>query len=770
MFQAASPPRFLPLSHWRLLRQAPAKAWVAAGLLWLVLFGAFMGLFLSIAVDRQRQSFEEATRTMKTTIESRLKVCEMLVFGLSEIVGYHPTVREERIREYALEASRRYGFVYTLGYQPRITLEERPLFEAAQAGPDGEAFSIRDYLHDETHHWHNPLGWTRAGIRAVYLPWMMAEPPLPRAARAMHGLDLLHDTLTGPTVTRALKSSEIEVTPTFRLMNNQHGLGYVRAIYRGETAPSDPAIRSNDALGIVTLVVKLPGLLHPTEDKARQYDMAVTRYEGSPRREVRPNRYDQLVYESRAPVHRTTLERWLLPRLETRVLVDVPYFPYELAVSQQLGFSVLSPVGPWLAMGLSTLISYFALLVSALHARHRRLRQRATDNLYLERGNATVILQAISDAVITFDNDFIVQYLNPAAARLLGHPFPQRAVGQPVGKLVVIHYDLPRQAMADPFTECLQRRSEVGLAENSFLILDGGQKLHIEGTVSPLFDRGQQMVGAVLTFRDTAPVRRRMLEALEASERRLRQHEVELARVARINSMGEMASGIAHEINQPLSAIMSYCEASLSLLEEDEPDLEMIGRALRSAVSQADRAGQIIHRLREFVARKTQQFVPVDVNHVVGNALILTEHDLRAQGVEVIDRTRTGLPLVYADTIQLEQVVLNLIRNALDAMQGVYPYGRLQVETGFNGERVFIRVRDNGSGIPPEEVCRIFDPFFSTKATGMGLGLTISQTIIESVGGTLKVSNNPEGGAEFSVELPPLKTSTFVHTQEFTAS
>jgi C4-dicarboxylate-specific signal transduction histidine kinase len=227
-----------------------------------------------------------------------------------------------------------------------------------------------------------------------------------------------------------------------------------------------------------------------------------------------------------------------------------------------------------------------------------------------------------------------------------------------------------------------------------------------------------------------------------------------------------MASGIAHEINQPLAAIMNYCQASLSLLEEEEPDLTLIARALQSAVNQADRAGTIVRRLREFVSNKTRHHTPVDVNLAVANALTLAEHDLRSQQISIEYRQGSHLPLVFVDTIQLEQVVLNLVRNAIDAMQEQDWPGAILVETCYSCQRVCIKVGDNGSGISSDKLDNIFAPFFSTKANGMGLGLTICQTIIESFGGRISAHNRAAGGAEFVVELLPMDGDTQPHTQE----
>lgn len=746
------------LSHKQLVTDAPAKAWGWFLLSWLLLSLILCGGLLRMVIERQHEHFTRDAYYLTRTVEGRLKSSELVLYGMEDIIGSDPDINETELRRYADEAVRRYRFIYTMGFQPRIAHYRRSAFETARKNLYGPDFQILDYRHDGSNNWQNPSAWRRAAPRDSYIPWVMAEPAPTERARKAIGIDLLADSEIGPTVQRALRSSDIEVTPSLRLIDNSAAIAYVHALYSTNPPSASPIMRPEEAVGIIFLLVRTDALISLSPRQSALLDVSLLRQEGA------SSEYDSTVFESQAKRPTGWLDD-LLPRFEHRERISTPYFPYEIRVATQLRLNMIARRGLAAAVLFAILPSYLLMLIIAIRHNARKDQEYADDSLYRTREHASVTLQAISDAVITIDNSRRVQYMNPAAQTHLGIS-EARAIGRPLGDVFKLRYEFARQAIADPFEECLQQRKVLELEENSYLLRPNGEKLLIEGSVSPLFDRNDGLIGGVLTFRDTAPLCRRMLEALETSEARLKQHENELARVTRITLMGEMASGIAHEINQPLSAIMSYCQASLSLLEEDDPDLALISQAIQSAVNQADRAGKIVRRLREFVSKKQLRHAPVDVNHAVTNALTLAEYDLHSQGIEVDYLPGSHLPLVYADTIQLEQVVLNLVRNALDAMQGQAESPALQVETTFNAHRVCIKVGDNGPGIPSDKIDNIFAPFFSTKTTGMGLGLTICQTIIESFGGEISAHNRSAGGAEFVVELPPLDAAVTQHLTE----
>jgi len=249
---------------------------------------------------------------------------------------------------------------------------------------------------------------------------------------------------------------------------------------------------------------------------------------------------------------------------------------------------------------------------------------------------------------------------------------------------------------------------------------------------------------------------------LEMDERRraeeqVQQHQAELAHVARLSTVGEMVAELTHELNQPLSAICSYAQACQRLLGSGrEDDLKELMTSLHQVGEQADRAAEIIRRLRRFVTKAKPVQAAVDINALIREVIELTSIDARMAQSEVCFELTDALPMVLGDRIQIEQVVVNLMRNAFEAMRDSEPgFRRLTVRTAFDGVGcLMVDLRDDGVGIPPEMIDRVFDRFFTTKPNGMGMGLAISQSIIKNHGGKLWVTPNANRGSTFHFTLP----------------
>jgi C4-dicarboxylate-specific signal transduction histidine kinase len=240
---------------------------------------------------------------------------------------------------------------------------------------------------------------------------------------------------------------------------------------------------------------------------------------------------------------------------------------------------------------------------------------------------------------------------------------------------------------------------------------------------------------------------------IKQSERRERSRMLELAHASRLSSMGEMATQLAHEINQPLAAISMYSAAALRTLQ-GEWDARQLREWLQTIHGQAVRAGDILRRVRRFVSRQDMQRVPVDLNGRVCEVVDLLRSEARSREVAVYLDLHEDLPHVPADPVLIEQVVFNLVRNALDALQERAPPRVVTLSSARAGDRVYVEVRDNGPGVDAALGARIFDSFVSSKGEGVGMGLAISRSIIEAHGGRLDYQANAEGGATFRFELP----------------
>jgi two-component system, LuxR family, sensor kinase FixL len=240
------------------------------------------------------------------------------------------------------------------------------------------------------------------------------------------------------------------------------------------------------------------------------------------------------------------------------------------------------------------------------------------------------------------------------------------------------------------------------------------------------------------------------------AEKEARSQRERLAHVARLGTLGEMAAGIAHELNQPLAAIANYTQACQRLLAAGQMDGEELGQVLGRVTAQARRAGDVIQRLRSFVRRHTPDRRRSDANELINEILPLVEMDCRTHDVNLELRFQEDLPKVQVDGIQLQQVLLNLTRNAVEAMNACDPQKRrLLIRTGELGDdEVELVVVDAGPGVPDSFREQLFEPFFTTKPEGMGLGLSLSRSIIEAHGGTLRYDSGADIGSVFTIRLP----------------
>jgi C4-dicarboxylate-specific signal transduction histidine kinase len=230
----------------------------------------------------------------------------------------------------------------------------------------------------------------------------------------------------------------------------------------------------------------------------------------------------------------------------------------------------------------------------------------------------------------------------------------------------------------------------------------------------------------------------------------------ELAHLSRVTMLGELSGSMAHELNQPLTAILSNAQAAQRFLAQDPIDLDEVRAILADIVEQDKRAGEVIRRLRMLLKKGEVQQQPLDVNDVVQDVLKLIRSDLQNHGVTARTALALDLPAVSGDRVQLQQVLLNLVMNACDAVNGNAPVDRrVVVRTELSAEEVVrVSVSDRGEGIAPGALEQVFAPFFTTKAQGLGLGLSVCRSIIAAHGGKLWAANNPDRGATFLFTLP----------------
>jgi C4-dicarboxylate-specific signal transduction histidine kinase len=250
--------------------------------------------------------------------------------------------------------------------------------------------------------------------------------------------------------------------------------------------------------------------------------------------------------------------------------------------------------------------------------------------------------------------------------------------------------------------------------------------------------------------------RQRAIIEQERAGKELQKTRNDLAHVARLTAMGEMAASIAHEVNQPLAAIATYGDACVLLLSGDSPNVKKSLEAIDHIIKDSIRASEVVKRIRTLVKKTSHQMRPQDLNQIIREMVAVTEADVLRKSIQLELNLAPDLSMVLGDGVELQQVVLNLIMNSIDAMSDVTDRGReLTIASSMNGGgQVLVTVQDSGVGLNSEQTKRVFDPFVTTKQSGLGLGLSISRSIVESHGGRLWAEPNHGLGAKFQFTLP----------------
>jgi two-component system sensor kinase FixL len=368
--------------------------------------------------------------------------------------------------------------------------------------------------------------------------------------------------------------------------------------------------------------------------------------------------------------------------------------------------------------------------------------QDTANNLRAREAHLRSVLDTVPDATVVICEKGIIQSFNAAAERLFGH-----REAEVVGKNVSMLMPTPFREEHDGYIARYLTTGEKRIIGIDRVVT--GQRQ--DGSTFPMkLEVGEVRSGERRFFTGFV----NDLTERQATERQLEELESELARLSRLTAMGEMASTLAHEINQPLSAIANYLQGCGRLIEGIEhPNAQKIQVALAETTQQTLRAGQIIRRLREFVARGETEKRPESINKLIEEASALALVGAKEEGVKTVFRFDLRAGSVLVEKVQIQQVLLNLIRNAIEAMHGC-AQKELVVETVLLDEgMVEVRVADTGNGLAKEIIPHLFQPFVTTKPTGMGVGLSISKRIVEAHGGEMWAEPNPDGGALFAFTL-----------------
>jgi PAS domain S-box-containing protein len=355
-----------------------------------------------------------------------------------------------------------------------------------------------------------------------------------------------------------------------------------------------------------------------------------------------------------------------------------------------------------------------------------------------------LVVEAAPNAMIMVDPAGRITLVNAQAEAVFGYARAE-LIGLSIERLIPERYHTGHPGDRGRYFASPSARA-MGAGRELFGLRKDGSEVPVEVGLNPI--RSPEGVFALASVIDITERKRSELE--------LEQQRSELAHLSRVTMLGELSGSLAHELNQPLSAILSNAQAAQRFLASDAPNLEEVREILKDIVEQDKRAGEVIQRLRLLLMKGEVHRQVLDLSEVLLDVLKLVRSDLVNQGVSLGTELAPDLPAVFGDRVQVQQVVLNLVMNGCDAMSGIErPHRRLIVKAAHeDGGGVRVSIADHGCGIPRETLSRVFEPFFTTKRQGMGLGLAVCRSIIEAHNGRLWAESEPGEGATFHFMIP----------------
>jgi len=396
----------------------------------------------------------------------------------------------------------------------------------------------------------------------------------------------------------------------------------------------------------------------------------------------------------------------------------------------------------WIAVltGIAALLVLLVLVSRVLHLNQRLSRA----NTRLER-RQQLILDSVAEGIYGVDLQGRATFVNKAMERMTGWR-SEEMIGNDEHE--IIHHT---RADGEPHSrdDCpvytTFRDSQPRFVDDDLFWRRDGSSFPVEYSVTPIRDERGVTIGSVVVFRDITDRRK-------AAER-ISRHEAEQAHFSRMSTLGEMASGIAHELNQPLTAITTNARACVRMIESDRATMASCSNVMTKIAEQAERAGEVIRQIRRFIRKEQPEISATAVDEIFETVMVLLREEARRTGVILYRQIGLGADRVMAQRTQIEQVLLNLARNAIEAMSDQQRERRVLLLARRDGDKVEIRVVDTGPGLGKGSPEHLFEPFVTTKAQGLGVGLSISNGIVEAHGGRLRVDSTAGIGATFYFSL-----------------
>jgi two-component system sensor kinase FixL len=693
------------------------KLYLAVTTIWLILLIALASTIVAFDIHRAKAHFFEEAQLRYQQANDRVQIIESVLEGFAAMISVTNDLRRERIRRYAHEMLEQYPFIFMFEIVDKVSHDKLQAFIDYYRKNYYPDFEVKGFRYETDRQWQ-PIRDT-----PYHLPIVFMEP-FPEESRKVLGLDVSSNVF----FMKSLRQSELQnrsiASDPFTLVEGN--LAYVlhRPIPAVDKTVQSHLTKSNAEMEFALLVIRADTLIdsEPTPEPGSLEILFNNSFDQSD-----PRGY--LHQQKTTPV--SWLESHIFPHLQAHLTLNAPSQPFVLVREQQLGWHIIS----WGKLGFALLAALFTFAVMLIYARLYLRDQIAVVQRYLQISKAMIV---------GLDCDGNVNLINRRGCEILGYD-ENELLGRHWFKTVV-----PENIRDDVYNDF--RRIVSGEIEplrwyENTVQTKSGTIRYIDWNNDIEKNHKGRIVGTLSSGQD--------ITEHKLAEANAQRQQREIAHIMRLSTMGEMATAIAHELNQPLSAIAHYCEAAGTLVKSAPDSPQMLSEIVENALSQAHRAGDIIRHIREFVGNNDQALEIFELDSVIVDAIKLLKWEIQEYGVAVQFNPGGQKSKVNANKIQIEQVVINLLQNSLQAIGKNNPQGKIIIKTRLvDNHRIEVTVTDNGPGVPSALADTIFLQFQTSKKEGMGIGLSLSRTIIEAHGGTLWLDKEFKDGASFGFVLP----------------
>jgi len=687
--------------------------------IWLILLITLMTSIVAFDLQRARTEFFDKANQLYQQADGRVHIVESILEGFAAMVSVTNDLGRERIRSYAQEMLEQYPFIFMFEIVEKVPHDKIDSFVEYYRRNFYPDFEVKGFSYESDREWQ-PISDS-----AFHLPIVFMEP-FPEESRKVLGLDIGSNVFFMQTILESEAQNRSVASDPFKLVEGYQA--YI--IHRPIPAPSRPmqshSFKSGADNEFAVLVIRTDTLLDskPQLPSGMQELLYKATYsETDPRGHLLQHHGPEANW----------LESAIFPHLRASLELDSGSQPFILLLEQQLGWGIIS----WGKLGFSLLAALFTFGVMLSYAKLYFRNEIARAERYLQISKAMII---------GLDRNGNVNLINRQGCEILGYS-EKEILGKNWFETAVPEYS--RDETCTAFQRIIAGKiKHLKQYENNILTKNGATRV-IDWNNDVETDKRGVIIGTLSSGQD-------ITERKLAEEKALRQHR-DMAHITRLSTMGEMATGMAHELNQPLTAVVSYCKAAETLVNT-QPAPPQLSEILSRATEQAHRAGDIIRHLREFVSKKDNNIETFDLDQSIMDVITFIKWEVQESGVMIRFHPGGMQHKVQACKIQFEQVVINLLQNSLEAIQGGnIPNGRIAINSRLlTNDMIEVSIADNGPGIEASIADGIFHQFRTSKKTGMGIGLSLSRTIIEAHGGKLWADKTCQNGALFGFVLPAI--------------